>query len=96
MRGEDDQGPFGHVLLAVDENRPSRFEIADDMDVVDDLVADVDRRTVGLEQALDDLDGTIDAGAERSRRREQHLPTHAAASSRFRRARRTPASERHV
>ena len=35
--------------------------------VVDDLVADVDRRAVLLEQPLDDLDRSVDAGAERAR-----------------------------
>ena len=36
------------------------------MQVVDDLAADVDRRPVALEGALDDLDGPVHPGAERA------------------------------
>jgi hypothetical protein len=39
--------------------------------VVDDLVADVDGRAVGLEGLLDDQHGAVDAGAEAAGRREQ-------------------------
>jgi hypothetical protein len=35
--------------------------------VVDDLVADIDRRAVLLERQLDDLDRPVDAGAEAAR-----------------------------
>ncbi len=43
------------------------------MQVVDDLAADVHRRAVALEGALDDLDRPVDAGAERPRGGEDHL-----------------------
>ena len=65
------------VVLGVDEDRAQRLEPAHDVVVVDDLVPDVDRGPVRFEEPLDDLDGAIDAGAERPRRREQH-PLHVA------------------
>ena len=72
MGGED------HRLLGVrdlvellDEDRALRLEVLDDVAVVDDLVADIDRRPEPLERQLHDLDGAIDAGAEAARRAEQ-------------------------
>src|SRR5262249_55767303 len=50
----------------------------DDVLVVNDLVAHVDRRAVLLEQALDDLDRAVDAGAERARRGEEDPAAHVA------------------
>ncbi len=38
--------------------------------VMDDLVAHIDRRAIFGERQLDDLDGTVDAGAKAARRRE--------------------------
>ena len=43
------------------------LETPEDVVVVDDRVADVDRRAVLLEQALDDLDRAVDASAEAAR-----------------------------
>ena len=57
----------------VDEDRAEPLEPLDDVVVVDDLVADVDRRSVLLEQDLDDLDRAVDPGAERARRGKQDL-----------------------
>ena len=51
----------------------------DDVAVVHDLVADIDRRAVFLERALDDLDRPLDAGAEASRLGQDH--PHALSSS---------------
>ena len=51
----------------VDEDGAEPLEPLDDVVVVDDLVADVDRRPVLLEQDLDDLDRAVDSGAERAR-----------------------------
>ena len=50
---------------------PLASQALDDVAVVDDLVADIDRRAVALERALDDLDGAVDAGAEAARAGEQ-------------------------
>jgi hypothetical protein len=52
------------LVLVLDEDRPEPLEVPDDMLVVDDLVADVDRRPVLFQQPLDDLDRTVDAGAK--------------------------------
>ena len=53
----------------------------DDVLVVHDLLAHVDRRAVELERALDGLDGPVDAGAVAARRGEQELLDHAAQRS---------------
>ena len=54
-----------------DEHRALGLEAVDDELVVDDLVADIDRRAVALERELDDPDRAVDAGAEAARRRDQ-------------------------
>ncbi len=74
--GEDADLARGDLVLVVDEDRAEPLEPLDDVVVVDDLVADVDRRPVLLEQDLDDLDRAVDAGAERARRGEQDLAYH--------------------
>ena len=75
VRREDADRTLGNVVLVVDEDGAERLEPADDVVVVDDVVADVDRRPVLLEQPLDDLDRAVDAGAERARSGEQD-PAH--------------------
>jgi hypothetical protein len=63
----------------VDEHRTHAFEPADDMVVVDDLVPDVNRRPVCLEQAFDNLNCPIHSGAEAPRCSKKN-PTHGATS----------------
>jgi hypothetical protein len=70
MRGEDDR--LGAVLLGdlvefLDKDRALGLEALDDVAIVHDLVADIDRRAIGLQRQHDDLDGTVDAGAEAAR-----------------------------
>src|SRR5204863_2865475 len=72
------------LVLGLDEDRAHPLQPLDDVVVVDDLVPDVDRRAVTLEQALDDLDRAVDAGAERARSGEQHASRHAS-TARWRR-----------
>ena len=72
VRRVDDRRALGHVALVLDEDRASRLEVADDVDVVDDLLADVHRRAVVLERPLDRLDGALDAGAVAARGGQQH------------------------
>ena len=55
---------FGEFL---DENGALGLQALDHVFVMDDLVADIDRRAVALEGAFDDLDGTHDACAEAAR-----------------------------
>ena len=51
MGGVDDGRPRGNLRLFLDEDRAARLEVADDVDVVDDLLANVDRRAVVLERS---------------------------------------------
>jgi hypothetical protein len=44
------------------------------MPVVDDLVADIDRRAEARKRAFDDLDGADDTGAEAARLGEDYPP----------------------
>ena len=67
----------GNLGLLLDEDRPAGLEIADDVDVVDDLLAHVDGRAVVLERTLDRLDGALDAGAVPARRGEEDAFNHA-------------------
>ena len=64
---------LGDLVDLLDEHRPLGLEVADDVQVVDDLTADIDRRSVERQSALDDLDRAVDTGAERPRRGEEHL-----------------------
>ena len=63
VRGVDDRRAGRRLRLGLDEDRAARLEVADDVDVVDDLLAHVDRRAVVLERELDRLDRALDAGA---------------------------------
>jgi hypothetical protein len=69
--GEHDHRARRHLGLVLDEHRALAPQRLDDVGVVDDLVADVDRRAEGFEGLLDDQDGTVDAGAESARGGEQ-------------------------
>ena len=75
VRGVDDGRALGHLRLLLDEDRAAGLEIAHDVDVVDDLLPNVDRRAVVLERALDGLDGALDAGAVAARGRQQDALT---------------------
>ena len=63
VRREDDRRARGRLLLRLDEDRAARLEVAHDVDVVDDLLADVHGRAVVLERELDRLDRALDPGA---------------------------------
>ena len=63
----------GHFVELVDEHRAEILQPLDDEAVVDDFVADIDRRTEPLERQLDDLDGAVDSGAKAARGRDQDL-----------------------
>ncbi len=76
MGGEHDRRALRHLGLLVDEDGAARLEVADDVEVVDDLLADVHRRPVQVERLLDRLDGALDAGAVAARRGEEDLAHH--------------------
>ena len=65
VRREDADRACRDLVLGLDEDRAEPLEPAQHVVVVDDRVADVDRRAVLLEEALDDLDRAVDAGAKR-------------------------------
>ena len=68
----EDHGIAGrHFLEFLDEDRALLLQILDHVLVVDDLVTNVDRRTVHRDCALDDLDRAIDARAETARLGQQ-------------------------
>ena len=67
MSGVDDRRASRHLGLLVDEDRAARLEVANDVDVVDDLLAHVHGRAVVLERELDRLDGALDSGAVAAR-----------------------------
>jgi len=71
MRAEDERGAGRHLGEVFDEDGAFGPQVVDDVGVVHDLVAHVQRRPVLGERALDDLDRAVDAGAERARRREE-------------------------
>ena len=78
VRGVDDRRALGHVALVVDEDRAACLEVADDVDVVDDLLADVDGSAVVLERPLDRLDRPLDAGAVAAGRSQEDAADHLA------------------
>jgi hypothetical protein len=68
MCREDDERSLGDLVDIVDEDRAPRTQLRDDVGVVDDLLADVDRRTVFRERALDRLDRSFNPRAVAPRR----------------------------
>ncbi len=70
--GREHHGPVvGNLVELVDEHRAQIAQAIDDEAIVDDLVADVDRRAELLERELDDLDRAVDSGAESARSGDQ-------------------------
>ena len=67
MRAEDRNRAVGNLGDVFDEPRALRLQQFDDVFVVDDLVAHIDRRAVFLQRALDDVDRPHHAGAEAAR-----------------------------
>ena len=61
VRREDDRLALGHLALVLDEDRAAGLEVANDVRVVDDLLANVDGRPVQVEEPLDGIDGALDA-----------------------------------
>jgi hypothetical protein len=65
--------PSGTSSSSSTKIAPRCLEVVDHELVVHDFVAHVDRRAQGLDGALDDLDGAVDAGAEATRVGEQDV-----------------------
>src|SRR5205807_10564637 len=68
---EDERRALGRLVLALDEHGAAPLEVANDVGVVDDLLADVHRRAVQLQRLLDRLHGPLDTGAVPAGRREK-------------------------
>ena len=66
--GEDHRHAVRHLVEIGDEHRALRLQTVDDELVVNDFVADVDRRAVPLQRQLDDADRPVDTRAEAARR----------------------------
>src|SRR6266540_1258746 len=69
--GEDHGRAVRHLVEFVDEPNPSLLESAHDVEVVNDLLAHVERRIDALERQVDHVDRPHDSGAEAARRGEQ-------------------------
>ena len=73
VRAEDRDRAGGHFREMLDEPRTFGAQALDDVAVVHDLVAHVDRRAEPLERVLDDVDRTDHARAKSARLREHHM-----------------------
>ena len=74
MRGKDDRRVgFGDFVEFLDENRALGLQAVDHIAVMDDLVADIDRRPIEGERPLDRIDGPHDPGAKAAGGAQNHL-----------------------
>jgi hypothetical protein len=69
MGAEDGYRQRRNLRQILDEDRTLGFKAFDHVFVMHDLVPDIDRRTVFLESALNDFDGTHDARTKSARLR---------------------------
>ena len=67
MRGEHDGRALGYLVELLDEHRAAGLEVGDDVLVVHDLLAHVDRRAVQVQGLLDGDHRAVDAGAVAAR-----------------------------
>ena len=75
--GREDHGcAFGNVVRLLDEDRAALLQCPNDMQVVHDLFADIDRRAVMVESLFDGLDRAVHSRAITARSSKQH-PTRA-------------------
>ena len=73
VRREHHQPVLGHLVQLLDEHRAQAAQLVDHVAVVDDLVADIDRRAVLAQGLLDHVDRALDPGAETARAGEEDL-----------------------
>ena len=67
MGGEDDPRAVRHLVELLDEDGTAALEVLDDVRVVHDLAAHVDRSPEAIECGRHGVDGALDSGAERAR-----------------------------
>ena len=74
MRGKDHRPcRIGHLIELLDENRTLGLQPLDDIFVMHDLVADIDRRAMDPERFFHGIDGAHDPCAETARRAEKDM-----------------------
>ena len=73
VRAENDRRIVRHFVELVDEDRALRPERLDDVGIVHDLLAHVDRRPADVQRELHDVDRALHARAEPARARENDL-----------------------
>ena len=73
MRRKDHRAAVWDLVKLLDEDRAQASQPLDDEAVVNDFMADIDRRAEPLDRQLDDLDGAIDACAKSARRSNQQV-----------------------
>jgi hypothetical protein len=67
MRAEHSRRPARHFGQALDEAGAAGLQVRNHMAIVHDLMADIDRRAIFLERALDNIYGPHYTGAKPSR-----------------------------
>ncbi len=72
MGAEHGHGAGWDFVDLVDEDGAPPAQLLDDVVVMNDLMAHIDRRAVLFERAFDDLDGALDPGAEAARPGQDH------------------------
>ncbi len=72
VSAEDHVRALGNLVDFLDEDGTLALEFRDDVDVVHDLLAHIDRRTEPLERLLHRDHRAVDTGAVAARRRQQH------------------------
>jgi hypothetical protein len=68
VRREHDRSVVRDFIELIDENRAEPAQPLDDKAVVDDLMANKDRRSEPLEREFDNLDRAVDARTKAARR----------------------------
>jgi hypothetical protein len=91
MRGEHHRrAGIRDLVELLDEHRALLPQAVDDVFVVDDGVADLDRGAVTLQRQLDDLDCPVDARAESARGAQRNVQVRPCLHTRRDAARRRP------
>ena len=76
MGRQDDDGSFGNLGFLVNENRTLRFEVANHVRVVHDLLSHVHRPAVLFQRKFDGFDCALDSGAIPSWNRKKDFFRH--------------------
>ena len=71
MGGKDDRHAIGHLVQFLDKDRALRLQAVHHIFVVDDFMADIDRRAIGFDRLFHDDDGAVDPGAKAARGGDQ-------------------------